>query len=66
MEEQVPHEVTIGKAPLDLLGKSTGRKKTGLGWSEVEEVHQAEALLEEEDAEIEGLVTTHIKPPVRH
>ena len=66
MEEQVPHEVTIGKAPLDLSDKSTGWKKTGLGWSEVEEVRQAEALLEEEDAEIEGLIATHIKPPVRH
>ena len=66
MEEQVPYEVTIGKAPLDLLDESTGQKKTGLGWSEVEGVRQAEALLEEEDAEIEGLVTTHIKPPVRH
>ena len=66
MEEQVPHEVTIGKAPLDLSDKSTGQKKMGLGWLEVEEVCQAEALLEEEDAEIEGLVTMHIKPPVRH
>ena len=66
MEEQVPYEVTIGKAPLDLSDKSTGRKKTGLGWLEVEEVCQAEALLEEEDAEIEGLIITHIKPPVRH
>ena len=66
MEEQVPYEVTIGTAPLDLSDESTGRKKTGLGWSEVEEVRQAEALLEEEDAEIEGLVTTHLKPPARH
>ena len=66
MEEQVPYEVTIGRAPLDLSDESTGRKKAGLGWSEVEEVRQAEALLEEEDAEIEGLVATHIKPPVRH
>ena len=66
MEEQVPYEVTIGKAPLDLSDESTGQKKTGLGWLEVEEVHQAEALLEEEDAEIEGLVTMNIKPPVRH
>ena len=66
MEEQVPYEVTIGTAPLDLSDESTGRKKTGLGWSEVEEVHQAEALLEEEDVEIEGLVTTHLKPPARH
>ena len=32
MEEQVPYEVTIGMAPLDLLDESTGRKKTGLGW----------------------------------
>ena len=31
MEEQVPYEVTIGKAPLDLLDESTGQKKTGLG-----------------------------------
>ena len=38
----------------------------GLGWLSVEEVCQAEVLLEEEDAEIEGLITTHIKPPVRH
>ena len=66
MEEQVPYEVTIGKAPLDLSDESTGQKETGLRWSEVEEVHQAEALLEEEDAEMEGLVATHIKPPVRH
>ena len=66
MEEQVPHEVTIGKGPLDLSDESTGQKKMGLGWLEVEEVHQAEALLEEEDAEIEGLVATHIKPPVGH
>ena len=66
MEEQVPYEVTIGTAPLDLSDESTGRKKTGLGWSEVEEVHQAEALLGEEDAEIEGLIATHIKPPARH
>ena len=66
MEEQVSHEVTIGEAPLDLSDKSTGWKKMGLRWSEVEEVHQAEALLEEEDAEIEGLVATRIKPPVRH
>ena len=66
MEEQVPHEVTIGKAPLDLSDKSTGQKKMGLEWLEVEEVRQAEALLEEEDAEIEGLIATHIKPPVRH
>ena len=66
MEEQVPHEVTLGKAPLDLSDKSTGWKKMGLGWSEVEEVHQAEALLEEEDAEIEGHIAMHIKPPVRH
>ena len=66
MEEQVAHEVTIGKAPLDLSDESTGQEKMGLGWLEVEEAHQAEALLEEEDAEIEGLVTTHIKPPVRH
>ena len=66
MEEQVPYEVTIGTAPLDLSDESTGRKKTGLGWSEVEEVRQAEALLEEEDAEIEGLVATHLKPPARH
>ena len=66
MEEQVPYEVTIGKAPLDLSDESTGWKKMGFGWSEVEEVHQVEALLEEEDAEIEGLIATHIKPPVRH
>ena len=66
MEERVPYEVTIGMAPLDLLDESTGRKKMGLGWSEVEEVCQAEALLEEEDAEIEGLVATHLKPPARH
>ena len=66
MEEQVPYEVTIGMAPLDLLDESTGQKKMGLRWSEVEEVHQAEALLEEEDVEIEGLIATHIKPPVRH
>ena len=66
MEEQVPYEVTIGTAPLDLSDESTGRKKMGLGWSEVKEVRQAEALLEEEDAEIEGLVATHIKPPARH
>ena len=66
MEEQVPYEVTIGTAPLDLLDESTGRKKMGLRWSEVEEVRQAEALLEEEDAEIEGLVATHLKPPARH
>ena len=66
MEEQVPYEVTMGKAPLHLLDESTGQKKTGLRWSEVEGVHQAEALLEEEDAEIEGLITTYIKPPVRH
>ena len=31
-----------------------------------QEVHRAEALLEEEDAEIEGLVATHLKPPARH
>ena len=66
MEEQVPYEVTIGMAPLGLSDKSTGRKKTGLGWSEVEEVRQAEALLEEEDVEIEGLIATHLKPPARH
>ena len=30
MEEQVPYEVTIGTAPLDLSDESTGRKKTGL------------------------------------
>ena len=66
MEEQVPYEVTIGKAPLDLLDESTGWKKMGLGWLEVEEVCQAEALLEEEDVEIEGLVAMHIKPPVRY
>ena len=66
MEKQAPYEVTIGKVPLDLSDESTGQKKTGLGWLEVEEVCQAEALLEEEDAEIEGLVATHIKPPVRH
>ena len=66
MEEQVPYKVTIGMAPLDLSDESTGWKKTGLGWSEVEEVHRAGALLEEEDAEIEGLVTTHLKPPARH
>ena len=66
MEEQVPYEVTIGMAPLDLLDKFTGRKKMGLRWSEMEEVHQAEALLEEEDAEIEGLIAMHIKPPARH
>ena len=66
MEEQVPYEVTIGMAPLDLSDESTCRKKMGLGWLEVEEVHQAEALLEEEDAEIEGLVATHIKPPARY
>ena len=66
MEEQVPYEVTIGMAPLDLSDESTGWKKTGLRWSEVEEVCQAEALLEEEDAEIEGLVATHLKPPARH
>ena len=66
MEEQVPYEVTIGTAPLDLSDESTGRKQMGLGWSEVEEVRQAEALLEEEDAEIEGLVATHLKPPARH
>ena len=66
MEEQVPYEVTIGTAPLDLSDESTGWKKTGLRWLEVEEVRQAEALLEEEDAEIEGLVTTHLKPPARH
>ena len=66
MEEQVPYEVTMGAASLDLLDESTGQKKMGLRWSEVEEVHQAEALLEEEAAEIEGLVTTHLKPPARH
>ena len=66
MEEQVPYEVTIGMAPLDLSDESTGWKKMGLGWPEVEEVCQAEALLEEEDAEIEGLVATHLKPPARH
>ena len=66
MEEQVPHEVTIGIAPLDLSDESTGWKKAGLRWLSVEEVHQAEALLEEEDAEIEGLIVMHIKPPVRH
>ena len=66
MEEQVPYEVTIGTAPLDLSDESTGQKKTGLGWSEVEEDRQAEALLEEEDVEIEGLVATHLKPPARH
>ena len=66
MEEQVPYEVTIGTAPLDLSDESTGRKKTGLGWSEVEEVCQAETLLEEEHAEIEGLIATHLKPPARH
>ena len=32
MEEQVPYEVTIGMAPLDLSDESTGRKKMGLGW----------------------------------
>ena len=66
MKEQVPHGVTLGMAPLDLSDESTGRKKTGLGWSSTEEVRRAEALLEEEDAEIEGLVATHVKPPVRH
>ena len=66
MEEQVPYEVTIGMAPLDLSDESTGRKKMGLRWLEVEEVRQAEALLEEEDVEIEGLITTHHKPPARH
>ena len=30
MREQVPHEVTIGMAPLDLSDESTGWKKTGL------------------------------------
>ena len=65
MKEQVPHEVTIGKAPLDLSDEASGRKKTGLGWSS-EEDRRVQALLEEEDAEIEGLVATHIKPPVRH
>ena len=66
MEAQVPYEVTIGTAPLDLSDESTGWKKMGLEWLEVEEVRQAEALLEEEDAEIEGLIVTHIKPPARH
>ena len=66
MKEQVPHKVTIGMAPLNLSDEFTGQKKTGLGWLSVEEVCQAEASLEEEDVEIEGLVATHIKPPVRH
>ena len=66
MKEQGPYEVTIGTAPLDLSGKSTGWKRMGLGWSSTEEVHQAEVLLEAEDAEIEGLIVMHTKPPVRH
>ena len=65
MKEQVPYEVTIGKAPLDLSDEALGQKRTGLGWSS-EEDRRVQALLEEEDAEIEGLVATHIKPPVRH
>ena len=65
MKEQVPHEVTIRMALLDLSDKSTGWEKTGLEWLSTEEVHQAQALLEE-DVEIEGLVAAHIKPPVRH
>ena len=65
MKEQVPYEVTIGKAPLDLSDEASGRKRTGLGWSS-EEDRRVQALLEEEDVEIEGLVATHLKPPVRH
>ena len=65
MKEQVPYEVTIGRAPLDLLDEALGWKKMGLGWSSEEDC-RVQALLEEEDAEIEGLVATHIKPPVRH
>ena len=65
MKEQVPYEVTIGKAPLDLSDEASSRKRTGLGWSS-EEDHRVQALLDEEDAEIEGLIATHIKPPVRH
>ena len=63
MKEQVPCEVTTGKAPLDLLDEAMGWEKTGIGWSS-EEGHQAQALFEEEDAEIEGLVATHLKLPV--
>ena len=65
MKEQVPYEVTIGKAPLDLSDEALGQKRTGLGWSS-EEDRRVQALLEDEDAEIEGLVATHIKPPVRY
>ena len=65
MKEQVPYEVTIGKAPLDLSDKALGQQKMGLGWSS-EENCQAQALLEEEDAEIEVLVATCLKPPVGH
>ena len=66
MKEQVPHKVTIGTAPLDLSDESTDQKKTGLGWSSTEEIHQAQALFEEEEVETEGLVAMHVKPPVRH
>ena len=65
MKEQVPYEVTIGKAPLDLLDEASGWKRMGLGWLS-EEDRRIQTLWEEEDAEIEGLVATHIKPPVRH
>ena len=48
-----------------MLDEASGQKRTGLGWSS-EEDRRVQTLLEEEDAEIEGLIATHLKPPVRH
>jgi hypothetical protein len=55
----------VGVAPIDLSDDSIGRGRVGLGWNS-EEIRQAEDHLAREDSEIDGLVLTHVKPPVRH
>jgi hypothetical protein len=55
----------VGVVPIDLSDDSIGRGRVGLGWSS-EEIRQAEDHLAREDSEIDGLVLTHVKPPVRH
>jgi hypothetical protein len=55
----------VGIVPIDLSDDSIDRGRVGLGWSS-EEIRQAEDHLAREDSEIDGLVLTHVKPPVRH
>ena len=58
-----PVDFRVAPMDMNLSDEGSVQGRAGVGWSS-DEARNLQEHLDEEDAEIDGLVETHVKPPL--